>query len=118
MWSSKLSMPRLSRVLHPPGEVLKLVNREIAGSAPAEIDELRLPSGEVGGPGVTLELAEAGVEVGVDLGRVLVRVDAEVAEVAALPAEGDVEIDAEVRVGGTRRVQDLVDRVLVLRLPE
>ena len=105
-------------ILHPVGQIPELLDREVAGRAPAEIDELRLPAREVGGAGITFELADPGIEIGVDLRGVLVGVNAEVAEVAAFPAEGYVEVDSEIRVGRTGRVQNLVDGVLVFRLPE
>ena len=45
--------------------------------------------------GVQLPLARQEIEILLDLARVLVGVDAEVAEVAALPAERDVQVEAE-----------------------
>ena len=68
---------------------------------------------------VQLPLAREHVEIVRDLLRVLVGVDAEVAEVAALPAERDVEVEAERhrRIGGAaqRRPRVAVDGLRATR---
>ena len=87
--------------------------------AAAEIDEIHRPPGNGRQPRVELPLARQHVEIVVDLLRVLVGVDAEVAEVAALPAERDVEVHPERHARHRRRVQRRPGVALdVLLLPD
>ena len=99
-------------------ETLELPDRQERRRAAAEIDEVERPPGDGRLPGVQLPLPPQNIEVRLDLGRVLVRVDPEVAEVAALAAERNVEVQAERdirRRRGERRVGRLVHR---LRRPD
>ena len=51
---------------------------------------------------VVFHFAGEGVEIGLDLLAVFVRVNAEVAELAAFAAEGDVKVKAELGIGSRR----------------
>ena len=79
------------------GQGAQVAGADVGGGAAAEVDELQGPAGDPGAPGIGLDLAAKGVEVAPDLAGVAVHVDAEVAELAALPAEGDVQVEPEVR---------------------
>ena len=73
----------------------QLLRRQERRRAAAEVDEVERPAGDRRLLRVQLPLARQDVEILADLGRVLVGVDAEIAEVAALPAERDVQVEAE-----------------------
>ena len=100
------------RRLQPRRQRLEVAGAYVGGGAAAEVDEPQLAAGDPGGAGVQLHLARHRVEVLPDLRGVLVDVDAEVAELAALAAERYVQVEAEVGKGlrlrrgvekGTRR---------------
>src|SRR5690606_30379589 len=78
-----------------PDERLELARREERRRAAAEVDEVQRPARDGGPGGVELPLAREQVEVVGDLLRVAIGVDAEVAEVAALPAERDVQVQPQ-----------------------
>ncbi len=82
---------------------LELLRREKRRRAAAEVDEVQRPAGDRRQLAVQLELARQHVEILVDLARVLVGVDPEVAEVAPLAAERNVQVHAERHVGRRRR---------------
>ena len=87
-------VPRRHRAqaLHQP---LELLRRQKRRRAAAEVHEVQRPPGNRRQLAVQLELARQHVEVLIDLARVLVGVDAEVAEVTPLAAERNVQVDAE-----------------------
>ena len=102
----------------PVDQPPELPDREERRRAAAEIDEVERPPGDGRLPGVQLPLPPQHIEVRLDLRRVLVRVNPEVAEMAALAAERDVEVQAERDVRrrrGKGRVGSLVHR---LRRPD
>ena len=82
------------KIFHPISQVLELTDREITGCSPAKIDELRLPPGEIFGARIAFKLLDAGIEIGIDLVRILVGVDAEITEVTAFSAKRDVKVDS------------------------
>jgi len=86
--------------LHAVGEKPELIGRQVARGAATEIEEPGFPTPDPGLLGEDLEFLEEGIQVSLDLVGVLVGVDPEVAEMAALPAEGDVGVQAE--PGGVR----------------
>ena len=102
----------------PAEELLELLAREVRGRAAAEVDEARAAAGDQGSAGVELELALERVEVAADLGRVLVGVDLEVAEVAALAAEGQVDVEAERGAGLRAAAQAALERPDLCGRPE
>ena len=55
-----------------------------------------------------MQFANNGIEIAVDLARVLVRIDLEVTEVAALSAEGNVDVDSQRRTRARRAIQGLM----------
>ena len=85
--------------LHAVGEELQLIGRQIAGRATAEVDEARLASFDERLVRVGREILQQRVEVAANLRRVLVGIDLEVAEVAALPAKRNVRVEPEVHAG-------------------
>ena len=89
-------------VLHQP---LQLVRRQERRRAAAEVHEVQRPSGNRRLPRVHRPLLGEHVEVAADLLRVLVGIDAEIAEMTPLPAERDVQIEPERRRGVRRRLQ-------------
>ena len=105
--------------LHLVGEVDQLGGGKIGRGAAAEVDEVGPAAGDERLAGHHFQLADRAVEVVLDLIRVLVGVDAEIAEVAALPAEGDVVVEAERgRGAGVRGGIGFLDRGGVLLGPE
>ena len=79
------------------------LRREERRRAAAEVDEVQRPAGDRPLRAVQLPLARQRVEIALHLRGVLVGVDAEIAEVAPLPAERDVQIQPERHVGRRRR---------------
>src|SRR5207247_1105181 len=84
-------VPRQQR-LHGFGQMPKLVFREIARRATAEINEVRVAPTNKFFAGVDSQFRKQRVEVAAHGGGILVRIDLEVTEVAALPAERKEEI--------------------------
>src|SRR6185295_13431177 len=91
---------------------------EVTGCAAPEIDEFRFPSGDAGCARIHRQLGHAVFDVALDVLRIFIGVHAEVAEVAALPTERDMEIDAQrsLRRGG--RFKHRAYAVVQLRAPE
>ena len=110
-------IPR-DHVLHAIGQILELRHGQVTGGAAAEVDEVRLAPLEIGLAGEALHLAHAGVDVGLNLLRILVGVDLEIAEVAAFAAERDVEINAQRDVGRGGLLQHFLHHRNLVRLPE
>ena len=79
----------------PLHEAAELPHRQERRRAAAEVHEVERPAVDRRIGVVELPLARHHVEVFLDFLRVLVGVDAEVAEVAALPAERHVQVQAE-----------------------
>ena len=69
-------------------EIMQLLLTDVRWRAAAEVCKAKLPALERGHAAVELVLFDQRVEIDFDLGSVLVCVDFEVAEVAALPANG------------------------------
>ena len=90
-----LGRPPRAHAVHAADEPFELRRRDVRRRAAAEVDEVQRPPGDGRLLGVELPLARQDVEISLHLGRVLVGVDAEVAEVTALPAERDVEVEPE-----------------------
>jgi hypothetical protein len=88
-----------------PHQTLQLLRREKRRRAAAEVHEVQRPSGDRRQLAVQLPFATEYVEVVADLLRVLVCIDPEIAEVAALPAEGNVQVEAERNARDRRRLQ-------------
>src|SRR5439155_27369372 len=89
-------VPRQQR-LHAAGQMLELVRREIGRGAAAEVDEVRFAPADERLRGVKRQLRKRRVKVSLDFGRILVGIDLEIAEVAALPAKWNVDVDAQRR---------------------
>ena len=79
----------------PLHQAAQLPHRQERRRAAAEVDEVERPPVDRRIGVVELPLARHHVEIFFDFLRVLVGVDAEIAEVAALPAERDVQVQAE-----------------------
>jgi hypothetical protein len=77
----------------------------IRGSATAEVYEPKLTPLKGRAAAVELILLNERVEINLDLRSILVRVDLEIAEFAALATEGDVDIKAEWVFNAGRFVQ-------------
>ena len=104
--------------LHPVGQVLELRLGQVGGRAAAEIDELRLAPADERLLPVKLQLAKRQLQIPLDGRGVLVGIDAEVAEVAALPAERDVQVEAQLGARRRRPAQGGGHLGHPLRLPE
>ena len=87
------AVPR-QRGAHARRQLAQLLGADERGRAAAEVDEAQRPSGHRRQLGVALHLARQGVEVGAHVVAVLVGEDPEVAELAALAAERDVQVEA------------------------
>ena len=75
--------------------MLELIDRQIRRCAAAEVDEVRFAAADERLRGVQAQFLEDRVDVSLDLGRILVRIDLEVAEVTALSAKRDVNVEAQ-----------------------
>src|SRR5262249_41666554 len=83
-------------------EVVNLARGEVRGCSSAEIDEIERPARDRWSPAVQVPFVHQEIVVVDDLLRVLVRVDAEIAEMAPLPEEGDVETQPGRHAAGAR----------------
>ncbi len=105
---------------HSGHELPESRRREKRGRAAAEIDEPRPPPGQERSPGVHREFAQQGLDIArhaVRLG-IAARIDAEVAEVAPLAAERQVDVDAQRDARPGCLLQRRQDLSAILRLPE
>src|SRR5207248_10197527 len=91
---------------------LELRRRQERRRAAAEVDEVERPTGHRGKRSVQFPLAREHIEIPVYLLRVLVGVDTEIAEVAPLAAERNVEVQTK----RNRRVRRRLKRRLGRRL--
>ena len=105
-------------VLQANDQPEKLLGTDERGRPAAEIDE---PEGPAQGGRlrrIELDLAPQGVQIPFDFLAVLVGIDPEIAELAAFPAEGNVEVEPEaVRSGARGPVEGFVERGKVVRTP-
>ena len=85
--------------------------------AAAEVDVEQTPAADGGKLAIKLDFLHQGVQVGLDIAGVLIGVDPEIAKLAALPAERDVQVQAQRRVGLGRPVESGPSGRQVLRLP-
>ena len=104
--------------LHPFGQVPELLDRQIRRRPSAEVDEARLAVADERFARIEAQLVEQSVNVGPDLGGIPVGVDLVVAEMAALAAEGNVQVDAERRAPIRRALEGGREVSDQLRLPE
>ena len=86
-------------------ETLELFRRQERRRPATEIDEVQRPAGDRRQVGVELPFVRKHVEVIADLLRVLVGIHAEVAEVAPLPAERNVEVEPQRHARNRRRLE-------------
>ena len=87
-------VPRAGGV-EPADQALQLLRRQERRRAAAEVDEVEAAAGDRRLRRVELPFARQQIEILLDLARVLVGVDPEVAEMAALPAERDVQVQTK-----------------------
>ena len=98
-------------------QIMQLLFADVRRRAAAEVSEPELPPLKSGHAAVDFILFDQRVEIDLDLGCVLVRVDFEVTEVAALAAERDVNVKTE-RIFNARRLVERLEGVShKLRLP-
>ena len=100
-------IPR-EQALHAFGEIPELVRRQVARSASSKINEAGFPASDHRLLGVAGNVFEQRIEVGLDVVGILVGVDAEVAEMATLPAEGDVGVEPQ----RNPRLRFLIERLM------
>ena len=86
-------------------QAFELLRREKRRRAAAEVHEVQLPSGDRRLRRTQLPFVREHVQVVIDFLRVLVGIHAEVAEVASLPAERDVQVEAERNSRHGRRLE-------------
>src|SRR5258706_7709538 len=96
----------------------KLVGREIGRRAPAEVDEVWFAPAHERFVRIEGELAQHGVNVVANRGRILVRIDLEIAKMAALPAERDMDVHAQQIAGPRRTLKGRVNLARAFRFPE
>ena len=97
-------------------QVVKLLFADVRRRAAAEVSKPQLPALKGAGAAVNLILLDQRVEIDLDLGGVLVGVDFEVTELAALAAKRNVEVKPErlvVRAGAHRARQSPPVRIPV-----
>src|SRR5262245_14095763 len=104
--------------LHGGGQLCELARRNIGGSAAAEVDELGFAAADEGPLGVELKLPDGGVEVALDLARVLVGIDLEVAERAALATKRNMQVDTYGSAGGRPSIEGGIGFVDAVPSPE
>src|SRR5438034_1234796 len=75
--------------------MLELIDGQIRRRAAAKVDEVRFAPADKRFRGVQAQFLEDRVDVSLDLGGILVRIDLEIAEVTALPAKRDVDVEAQ-----------------------
>jgi hypothetical protein len=90
-------------------DALELGIGKEGGCAAAEVDEFELAVFEAAAVGVEIDFAGEGGEIGFDFVGVFVGVDAEVAELTAFSAEGDVEVEAQAGVILRGVIEGLID---------
>src|SRR6185369_7436958 len=89
-------------------EIAQLFLADVRRRAATEICEPELPPCKGRHAAVKFVLFDQRVEIDLDLGGVLVSVDLEITEVAALPAEGNMNIETQ-RIVDSRRLVERVD---------
>src|SRR5687767_3744744 len=105
-------------LLHGVDDPAELPGREERGRAAAEINEARLSSADEALPGIEAELADHRVEIAIDFGGILAGIDLEVAEMAALPAERDVDVDPQRGIPARRAIERVIGFPNVLGVPK
>ena len=96
---------------------MQLFIANVRRSAAAEIRKSKLSSLEGARPAVQFVFFNQGVEVDLDLGSILVRVDFEITKLAALPTERNVDVKAEWIVDARRFIEGRERFANELRLP-
>src|SRR3982751_2683650 len=96
---------------------MKLTLADVGRRTAPKVCKPQLPSLNRGRPAVAFHLFDKGIEIDFDLARILVGIDFEVAKLTTLPAEGNVEIEAERIAGSCRSVKDFSDFRQIVRLP-
>jgi len=89
-------------------EIAQLFFADVRRRAATKICESKLPPCKGGHATVKFVLFDQRVEINLDFGGVLVGVDFEITEVAALPAKGNMNIEAE-GIVDSRRLVERVD---------
>ena len=110
-------IPR-QQLLHSIHDPRDLARGNVGGRTASEINELRLPPADERLLRVERQFLNRGIEVALDLPCVLIRIDLEIAKMAALSAERDMEVNAERRSRRRRAIQRRVSLVHVLGSPE
>ena len=106
------------QTLHALGQIAELVRRQVARGAPTEVNKAGFSPADHRLGGIGSEVFEQGIEVGLDIVGVLVGVDAEVAEVTSLPAEGNVDVESQRYSGLRGLIQSLMEGWNGLSIPE
>ena len=96
----------------------EVAGADIGGRAAAEVDKVQRSVRDGGQMRIVLDFARQGVEIGLDLVGVLVGIDAEIAELATLAAEGNVEVEAEPGAGARGPGEDLARCGQILLAPK
>ena len=104
--------------LQPLDQAARAARAEVRRRAAAEVDEVQRPAADDRQLAVQLDFLDQGVEIDLDIAGVLVGVDAEVAELAALAAKRNVQVKPERRAGPRRRFQGRRGVGQMRRLPE
>src|SRR5688572_23524922 len=104
-------------LVDPLDEPVELLVRQVRRRAAAEVYELELTSLKPVALGVEGDLTREGGQVYLDVAGVLVRIDAEVEELAPLAAERDVQVQPQRRLRRHRVIEHVIQRGEVVRRP-
>src|SRR5207244_4491812 len=110
-------VPR-QQLLHAVGQVPELVHRKVRRCAAAEVNEARRAAAYKRFARIQLELLQHRVNVVPNRRRIFVRIDLEIAKVAALAAKRDVNVHSEWRAALWRAFQSSKNLAVKLGLPK
>src|ERR1039458_3134092 len=91
-------IPR-QQALHTLDQAGELPGGNVRRCPASKVDEFRLAAADEGFFGVEGQFLDRGIQITFHFGGIFVGIDFEVTKVTTLPAKGDVEVDAQRRVG-------------------
>ena len=105
---------------NPLDKAAQMSGADIGGRAATEVDELEIPSNRARQAAVELNFARHGIEVRFDLRRVFVGVHPEIAELASLATEWNVDVEPHLwgRIRFGRAAEGVENNLTVFGTPE
>src|SRR5437762_337008 len=110
-------IPRQQR-FHAVGQMPELIDGKVRWRPTAKINEVRLAPAHKWLPRIDRQLAQYSLEITTNSCRILVRINFEITEVAALPAKGNMNVNAQWIARSRRPFNCLKYLVRKLRLPK